>query len=166
MSFATKLTGVPARLVRLIDVSELYFQHIVAGAAQAGVPNAGTVSGAALRRTRCVSFALTTSAVCAAWCVSAAEVPPLVTMYSYDGPVIVEPSGFFASGNCAEAVRALRSPSSSQPLHTMVYPRGMRKEFASTVGLVIDAGSSPPPETRASAVQVLPPRLGGSYITR
>ena len=40
----------------------------------------------------------------------------------------------------------------------------MKNAFASTAGSVIEPGSSPPPETRPNAVQVLPPRLGGSYI--
>ena len=43
-------------------------------------------------------------------------------------------------------------------------PRGIKNEFSRIVGSVIVAGSLPPPLTRPSAVHVLPPRLGGSYI--
>src|SRR4029079_16488928 len=91
-------------------------------------------------------------------------------MYSYDGPVIV-PVGFEAAGlnlaigKFADAFSVSRVPRASQPLQTRLKPRGMRKEFASTVGSVIEPGSSPPPLTRPRALQVLPPRLGGSYIT-
>src|SRR5690348_172599 len=99
MSLLVKLTGVPARLVTLIDVSELYFQHtVVLVATQSAVPNAGTTCGASLRCTRCVSFALAKSAMFAALYERLVEVAP-VRMYSYDGPVMVEPFGFCAIAN-------------------------------------------------------------------
>src|SRR4029453_19610580 len=90
-------------------------------------------------------------------------------MYSYAGPVIVEPSAFLAIGISTAWVWvvprfARDTPSGSHPLHTSVYPRGIRNEFSSIAGSVMVAGSLPPPVTRPKAVHVLPPRLGGSYI--
>jgi hypothetical protein len=83
--------------------------------------------------------------------------------------VIVLPSGFLAIGTEMAWVRLLRRVAlvvnGSHPLHTIVNPLGIRNEFARTVVSVMVAGSLPPPLTRASAVQVLPPRFGGSYIT-
>src|SRR6266550_1166840 len=89
-------------------------------------------------------------------------------MYSNAGPVMEEPSLFFAIGSeIVVLLFAVLVPAAkSQPLHTIVYPRGIRNEFARTVWSVIEPGSLPPPLTRARAVHVLPPRFGGSYITR
>ena len=82
MSLLVKLTGVPAWLTRPIEVSELYFQHgLGAPATQADVPYGGTVSGASLRCTRCVSFGVARSAVFAALYASVVELLPLM-MYS------------------------------------------------------------------------------------
>src|SRR5439155_11225155 len=88
-------------------------------------------------------------------------------MYSYAGPVIVEPSGFLAIGSVIVRLKfAVLVPADlSQPLHTIVKPRGIRKEFANTVGSVIVAPGSLPPGTRPREAHVLPPRFGGSYIT-
>src|SRR5665213_3361928 len=88
-------------------------------------------------------------------------------MYSYDGPVIEERSGFFATGTViVETNPVLSVPAEpSQPLHTIVYPRGIRSAFASSVLSAIEPGSFPPDETRRSAAHVLRPRFGGSYIT-
>src|SRR4051812_12668086 len=74
-----------------------------------------------------------------------------------------------AIGKLADALKVSKVPRTSHPLNATVYPRGMRNEFANTVGSVIaEPGSSPLAPvgtvTRPSAVQVLPPRLGGSYI--
>ena len=89
-------------------------------------------------------------------------------MYSNAGPVMVVPSLFFAIGSVIVVLKlALLVPAAkSQPLQTIVNPRGIRNEFARTVGSVIEPGSLPPPLIRAREVHVLPPRLGGSYITR
>src|SRR3954471_22506216 len=88
-------------------------------------------------------------------------------MYSNAGPVIEEPSGFFATGSVMVVLKfELSVPAAkSQPLQTIEYPRGNRNELSKTAPSVIEPGSSPPREIRASGVQVLPPRLGGSYIT-
>src|SRR5438094_4868125 len=88
-------------------------------------------------------------------------------MYSNAGPVMEEPSLFFAIGSVIVVLKpaVLVPAAKSQPLHTIVYPRGIRNELVRTVGSVIEPGSLPPPETRASPVHVLPPRFGGSYIT-
>src|SRR5262249_45613969 len=83
--------------------------------------------------------------------------------------VSVEGPGFWAIGSPTAAVRLVprlaAGTRGSQPLHTSVYPRGIRNELASTVGSVIVAGSLPPPVTRPRAVHVLLPRFGGSFIT-
>src|SRR5438270_7562708 len=88
-------------------------------------------------------------------------------MYSKAGPVMVEPSGLCAIGSVMVVLKfAVLVPAAlSHPLQTMVNPRGIRNEFASTAVLVIEPGSFPPPVTRPSDVQVFPPRLGGLYIT-
>src|SRR5262249_58733214 len=90
-------------------------------------------------------------------------------LYSYAGPVIDEPSAFLATGNATDWVcvvpRLASGTNGSHPLQTSVYPRGIRNEFSSTAGSVMDAGSLPPPLTLPKAVHVLLPRLGGSYIT-
>src|SRR5690348_18092220 len=91
-------------------------------------------------------------------------------MYSNAGPVIVPVGLAVVGATCATGSVivvlkfALLVPAeASQPLHTMVKPRGMRKALASTAGSVIEPGSLPP-GTRPKVFQVLRPRLGGSYI--
>ena len=83
--------------------------------------------------------------------------------------MIEVPFGLTAMGTDTAWVRLERRVAlvvnGSHPLHTIVNPLGIRNEFASTVVSVMVAGSLPPPLTRANAVQVLPPRFGGSYIT-
>src|SRR5688500_5781170 len=88
-------------------------------------------------------------------------------MYSYAGPVIEEPSGFFAIGKViVDTKPELSVPAeTSHPLPTIVYPCGMRNAFANSVAVVIEPGSLPAAETRPNAAQVLRPRCGGSYTT-
>src|SRR5512140_2802972 len=87
-------------------------------------------------------------------------------MYSNAGPVMLDPSGLRATGSVMVVLKfAVLVPADlSQPLKTMVYPRGMKKAFASAVGSVTDPGSLPPGK-RPSVLQVLLPRFGGSYMT-
>src|SRR3954470_8037319 len=94
-------------------------------------------------------------------------------MYSYEGPVIVLPSAFFATGNsvpgpAAPPIRMLKlaplsAADASHPLQTSVEPRGIRKALASTSGPTMGPGSLPA-ATRPNVFHVLRPRLGGSYI--
>src|SRR4051812_37524384 len=88
-------------------------------------------------------------------------------MYSKAGPVMVVLPGPCATGTVMVVLNpALLVPAEkSQPLHTMVYPRGIRKAFASATGSVTEPGSLPPALNRPSDAQVFRPRLGGSYIT-
>ena len=90
-------------------------------------------------------------------------------MYSNAGPVMVEPSGYFAIGSVIVVLKfaVLVPAAKSHPLQTIVYPRGIRNEFARTVeSVIVEPGSFvTPPLTRPNPVHVLPPRLGGSYIT-
>src|SRR5215467_1937794 len=97
-------------------------------------------------------------------------------MYSYAGPLMFEPSAFLAIGiatACVRVVPKLESdtPSGSQPLQTSVKPFDIRKELANTLEFVMfTAGSfalsvGESRVTRPNASHVLPPRLGGSYIT-
>src|SRR5919197_237490 len=133
MSFATK--AVPAGSRRIaVRLASVYSQ-----------PGAGMICGTSSRRKRWVNVAAFLSDVAAGY--PKANEVPAVTMYSYAGPVIVEPSGFSAIGNATDAVRLVpksaRVTSGSHPLHTRVYPRGIRNEFASIVGSVMVAGSLP-----------------------
>ena len=79
---------------------------------------------------------------------------------------MVEPPGFLAIGSVAVMLKlALLLPADlSQPLQTMVTPRGIRKLLASSAGSVIVVPGSLPAGTRPKVFQVLRPRLGGSYI--
>src|SRR5439155_34463 len=53
-------------------------------------------------------------------------------MYSNAGPAMVEPSGYFAIGSVIVVLKfaVLVPAAKSHPLQTIVYPRGIRDEFA------------------------------------
>src|SRR4051812_23043118 len=87
---------------------------------------AGTSTGVSSRCTRCVSLACAGSLLPEAAAYVRANVPaePLVTMYSYAGPVIVVSAGpglCFAMGSLRVAVVVLAGSGlrSSQPLQTV-----------------------------------------------
>src|SRR5713101_2947481 len=94
-------------------------------------------------------------------------------MYSNASPVIDVPSGFLAIGSVIVVLKFVAVAGAadlSHPLHTIVKPRGIRNEFASTVGSVMAEPGSLPflpvgTETRPKEAHVLLPRFGGSYIT-
>ena len=58
------------------------------------------------------------------WIAQRGRCVPEVTMYSYAGPVIVEPSEFLAIGNATDAFRSVpklaRGTNGSHPLQTIV----------------------------------------------
>ena len=85
-------------------------------------------------------------------------------MYSYDGPVIGDPSAFLAIGNVMVVLKlAVLFPAErSQPLNDIEYPCGIRNALARSIGSVTEPGSLPP-TPRLSGPIVLPPRFGGSY---
>src|SRR5437660_1396363 len=83
-------------------------------------------------------------------------------MYSNAGPVIFEPSVFFAIGSVIVVLKpAVLVPAAlSHPLQTIVYPRGIRNDFARMAASVTEPGSLPPAGKRPREAQGLPPRLG------
>src|SRR4051794_21150273 len=87
-------------------------------------------------------------------------------MYSDAGPVIVEPSRLRATGKVLVVLKlALLVPAAkSQPLNTPAEPLGMKNALASAAASVTEPGAWPP-GNRPNVAQVLPPRLGGSYMT-
>src|SRR5256885_7901243 len=89
---------------RLIAVPVALYFHCVAASA----------TGVSSRCTRCVSLAWVVSSD-AAGHASAKDAPP-VTMYSYAGPVIVEPSGFFAIGSVIVVLPGVPGADASHPL--------------------------------------------------
>src|SRR5438045_3722832 len=101
-------------------------------------PLAGTVAGASFRSARVVSVACALSSVAAGYVRVAVTVVALSNeMYSYDGPTIDVPSGFFAMGTVIDML-VLAGADVSHPLHASAYPWFIKKPSpasAADVGL-------------------------------
>src|SRR5262245_17345336 len=103
------LNGVPAGS-RRIAWSLVYSQ-----------PLSGMTTGVSLRWSRTVSSALDLSRLAAGYVSAAVTVVALSkTMYSYDGPVMEEPSGFFATGSVIVRLSPPAGADGSQPFHARV----------------------------------------------
>src|SRR5262249_50662720 len=100
---------------------------------------------------RTVSVALDLSSVAAAYVIGLDVVVVLSkTMYSYDGPVIVDLSGFVATGTVIVSRSPPAAAEMSHPLQAMAYPWFIRNASAAVVGLL------PPPERLKSEKSLLP----------